>query len=212
MNPLARLVCLLVVAGFLSGCMPSSLLDDPGVSLPAKRPKQTYSQQAIDLNDKAVELSTIDQNEAARLYDKALEIDPGYYVAYSNKATLLIGQKNFVDAISCFERLSNLQPQMAESYLGWAYCLHSTGDESEARRRLRFAIAAYNERLKEKPGDPNILINRAMAAYLSGEIELARSEIELVLESNPDSEMAKHLLKAIQAPNNKNDPWNLIFD
>ncbi|MDP7268912.1 MAG: tetratricopeptide repeat protein [Pirellulales bacterium] len=212
MNPLARLVCLLVVAGCLSGCMPSSLLDDPGVSLPAKRPKQTHSQEAIDLNDKAVELLTIDQNEAARLYDKALEIDPGYYVAYSNKANLLIGQKNYVDAISCFERLSNLQPQMAESYVGWAYCLHSTGEESEARRRLRFAIAAYNERLKEKPSDSNILINRALAAYLSGENELARSEIERVLKSHPDSEMAKHLLKAIQAPNNKNDPWALIFD
>ena len=212
MNPLVRLVWLLVAAGFLSGCMPSSLLDDPGVSLPAKRPQQTYSQEVIDLNDKAVELLTIDEIEAARLYDKAIELDPDYYVAYSNKAALLVGQKRYVDAILCFERLSHLQPQMAEGYIGWAYCLHSTGKESEAKRRLRFAIATYNERLKKKPSDPGILINRAVVAYASGETELARSEIERVLESNPDSEIAKHLIKAMQTSNNKNDPWTLIFD
>jgi len=211
MTKLVRLGPILFAVACLSGCS-SSLLDDPGVSLPPAEPAQTYSTKAVALNEKANELLTIDVAQAADLYDQAIEEDPNFYPAYCNKATLLVDQDSFSDAITYFRRLAALRPQMAECYVGWAYCLNRTGQKRKARQRLRFAIAAYNERLRQQPNDPMTLLNRAVAAYVAGETETALKEVERVLTSHPDSEMAKHLLKAMRAPQKKNNRWTIIFD
>jgi len=200
---------LLLAACFVSGCSDSgSILDDPGVSLPEEPPAQTLSDEAIALNNKAARLSATEPAEALRLLDKTIELEPHYDTAFASKAALLIRQKRYSEAIPCFERLAELRPHMPEYYFGWAWCLHLMGDEAEAKRRLRFAIAAYNEQLKLKPDDPWALTGRASVVYLHGDTELAQREIAYVLEAHPDFQVAKHLYREMQNPGT--DPWQFL--
>lgn len=204
---------LLLAASSLPGCSGASLdLDDPGVSLPEKPPERTFSDEVIAINNSAANVMFSDEDEALRLFDQAITLDPNYYMAYTNKATLLIYQEKYAEAIPCFENASQLRPHLAECYIGWAYCLHATGNKAESKRRLRFAIAAYNKRLKSNPNDPWTLANRALAASLFGETDLAQQELDRILESDPSFMTAQHLKEAMEDSNGKDDLWEILFD
>jgi len=203
-------ILLSLAIGGLAGCGPS-VIDDPGVSLPAELPEPTYSQEAIDLNNQAGELMIEDEAAARALFDKAIALDPKNPMPYTNKASLLLQQQEFAPAAECFEKLAQLRPHSAECYVGWAYCLHRLGKPSESRERLRYAIAAYNERLTEKPADPQNLIGRAMATFLYGEPERAQQEIAQVIAANPESGNGEELAKTMREAAGPDNLWKKLF-
>lgn len=54
------------------------------------------------------------------IYDKLIETNPGYLKAYYNKAAMLMGMGNFLDASTTFFRLIKRNPSYYKAYLGIA--------------------------------------------------------------------------------------------
>lgn len=207
---LSPLLCVALSAS--TGCSGRSVLDEPGVTLPAAGPERTISKEAIALNNAATEVMFVDQAKALALFDEAIELDEDYDLAFANKATLLIDQGKYTAAIACLRRHAKLRPRAEGAYVGWAYCLHRLGQEAASKQRLRYAIAALNVQLEKQPDDPWILTSRAMMAYLYGETERARQELASVLQRSPGFRVAQQLNEEIQPAGAANDPWRLLFN
>lgn len=54
------------------------------------------------------------------IYDKLIETNPGYLKAYYNKAAMLMGMGNFLDASTTFFKLIKRNPSYYKAYLGIA--------------------------------------------------------------------------------------------
>jgi protein O-GlcNAc transferase len=54
--------------------------------------------------------------KAIECYNKCIELDPTYYVCYSNKATALNDLKKYEDAIDSANEAINLNPIYEDSY------------------------------------------------------------------------------------------------
>ena len=54
------------------------------------------------------------------IYDKLIETNPGYLKAYYNKAAMLMGMGNFIDASTTFFKLIKRNPSYYKAYLGIA--------------------------------------------------------------------------------------------
>lgn len=81
------------------------------ISVSAQQKK--YSQEAIDLNDRATEimlrnLSNKDSiAEVLNLLDKAIALDQSYITAYGNKVNLLLSEEEYDQAIKTLDEAIN---------------------------------------------------------------------------------------------------------
>ena len=177
-----------------------------GPSLPEDPPRPTISPEAGALNDRAID-GMSDPDNAVRLLDQAIALEPAYDVAYGNKARILVANRKYKEAEACFDKLTALRPRAAEYYVGHAYCLQRLGRGQEARGRLLYAISAYNLRLKDQPFHARL--GRAMVIFLLGKERLAQQEIDEAEKYCPDSDyrrMVSGVREMIrQAP--QDDPW-----
>lgn len=181
-----------------------------GPALPEAPPKPTISPEAIALNNRAIEIMRSDPDNAVRLLDQAIAVEPAYDLAYGNKATILIQNKKYKEAEDCLEKLTALRPRAAESYVCQAFCLQRLGRSKEARSRLLYAISAYNLRLEDQPFHARL--NRAMVIFLLGKERLAQRELNEAERRCPDSNyrrMVSSMREMIQqAP--LDDPWAVL--
>ena len=179
-----------------------------GPVLPPQSPDKQYSKQVIDLNNEAVALQLEDYEKALALFDKAIEIDPTYHLAYANKATLLLTHKRYKEAAVCFETLVALRPRAAEYYVGQAFCLQRLGQPKEARNSLMYALSAYNHRLDADP--VHARLNRALILFLMDKKRVAKKELkEMERSATEVSKFAAALLQSMEDAE-KSDPWLVL--
>lgn len=179
-----------------------------GPVLPPQSPDEQYSEQVIDLNNEAVALQLEDHEKALVLYDKAIEIDPTYHLAYANKAQTLLIQKRYEEAAVCFETLVALRPRAAEYYVGQAFCLQRLGQPKEARSCLMYALSAYNYRLDADP--VHARLNRALVLFLMGKKRVAKKELKEMERADIEvSKFAAALLQSMEDAE-KSDPWLVL--
>jgi len=193
-----------------AGCRErSTVLSDPGVSLPEEPEMPVFAVEAVALNDEAVELLGRDSERAMTLLDQAIAQQPNYHLAYANKGTLLIEKKQYHEAARCFEKAASLRPRCAEYYVGLAFALARSGNPEGARRWSRYAIAAYNLRLQADGKNSFTRLNRALVVFILGYKNLALQEIEAVLHDNPDFGPAQGLRAEIESTD-ESDPWTIL--
>ncbi len=182
-----------------------------GPALPPQPPDRRFSKEVVALNNQAIE--TQDTEAALQLYDKALKIDPKYYMAYANKAQMLLYDKRHAEAVVCFERLAVLRPRTAEYYVGHAFCLQRQDMDDKARDQLFNAISAYNYRMEKSPFHSRL--NRAMVLFLLGREFLARRELDELADQWPDHAAALMVPRLRQAMDDAaiEDRWSILgFD
>lgn len=117
-----------------------------------KKGDEAYKMQkyndAVDYYTKAVIFSPQDQNtmlkianiyklmgnntKALTFYDRLISLDNGNYDAYFNKGLVLATQKNYDDAIKCFERVIQLSPEYPYAYYSLGMSYEQKGDTSKA--------------------------------------------------------------------------------
>ena len=83
------------------------------------------------------------------IYEKIINEEPSYLLAYNYKATLFLNMKNYKSASSCFYQILKLNPNYYNAFLGIAICFDRMGDYFKA---IRF----YKKYLKLKPRSNNI--------------------------------------------------------
>jgi len=192
------------------------ILVDPGITLPEQQEIKKPSQEINDLQEKAamlfMDLSSNAENkdfsEVFSLLDKAILLNPNVPTVYATKAGFLMNLKRYPEAEAAFSQGIKIRPHFAELYFGRAQAQAQQGKMSEAEQSLRYGIAAFNLRLKDKPDDPGILTNRALLVYLMGNEKLALQELDRVLKDHPRDPTADFLKKSIVANQGK-DRWKL---
>jgi tetratricopeptide (TPR) repeat protein len=162
------------------------------------------------LNNRAVEIQSQDPEEALRLYNDAVEADPEYWLGYVNKAQLLLQDKKYAEAASCFETLSALRPRAAEYYVGHAFCLHRLGKEGRVRDLLLHAISAYNYRMQTEDPPFHARLNRAMVLFLMGREYVAMSELEELTGQNDTSDQMVSALREAMEKASSKDRWSIL--
>lgn len=82
------------------------------------------------------------EDEALAEYRKALELDDKLYAAWNNMGQLLMGQKNYADAVAAFQIAANIEPTdprphynigLAYQRVGWAQDAYHSYEQSLSR-------------------------------------------------------------------------------
>jgi tetratricopeptide (TPR) repeat protein len=149
-----------------------------------------YRPEAVELNNKAVEILMVYPDSALDLLDKAIELDTSYYLPHSNKIQIYRSQKEYENAIKEANEIIQIRPEMGESYvmLGMLYDKTDQTDKSEAQYSK--AIEIFEERIAE--GDKNESSNRlslAIALILSGQDYEGQEELKKLVSDYPDEKL-----------------------
>jgi tetratricopeptide (TPR) repeat protein len=103
----------------------------------------------------------------------------------------IILKKNYPEAIKSWEKAKSLGNKDCEPKLATAY--FQVGNKFQKENKHNFAINSYSKALEYAPADVNILYNRGISFYMTGEkekscsdwnkaLELGSSEAEAVIE------------------------------
>jgi tetratricopeptide (TPR) repeat protein len=109
---------------------------------------------------------------AKQEFQKEIEIDPNNAGAQYVLGELASRDENWDEAITRFSAAAKLDPNFAEAYLGWGFCLVTLKRYQEAIPPLRLA-----ERLT--PGNPAVHYSLATALSRSGQKEEAEKEFAI---------------------------------
>ena len=89
-------------------------------------------------------------NEALRLIDLVIEMDPKNALAHSNRGNVLNELKRYEEALSCYQRAIHYQPYYAEAY-------SNQGNGLQALGRYEDALASYEKATELEPNYPCLL-------------------------------------------------------
>lgn len=206
---------MLLAALLLVACNRSSILSNPGVTLPAAQEVPKPSAKAVEIQEEAMKTflnAHIEQNmdgihQSLKLLDEAVQVDPHYYQAYATKAGLLMDMKRYSEAAESLSQAIRIAPTVGEFYFGRALAWHEAGDEAKAKEDCRYAIAAFNVKLAKNPDDPSRL-DRAIAAFLLGHKKIALDEVNAILQKTPQDETAQTVKTFMESGKNA---WQ-VFD
>lgn len=83
-------------------------------------------------------------DKAQKLYEKAVQLEPGSVEAHMKLAGLLLSGNNFTASIKEYQRVIGLDPKNAKAFIGLAIAYMHSGDKGLTR-------AALNEALRLEP-------------------------------------------------------------
>jgi tetratricopeptide (TPR) repeat protein len=146
-----------------------------------------FRQKHIEWYDRGNKLrKTKKYDEAIAAYDRAIQIKPDYYEAWSAKADLLYQLERYEEAIAVYEQVVHLKPNDVHSW----YCRGLILGELQ---RYDEAIAAYERAIQIQPDFPYSWYNKACCYAWQGNIPLAIESLQqaLNLDFNQFKEYAK---------------------
>jgi tetratricopeptide (TPR) repeat protein len=172
--------------------------------------KMNCNPKAIELNNKAADYIKFQNYDSALLYlNKAIEVDPGCYIAYSNKSTVYCTLKDFKKALIETKKILDIKPDLAEAWVMAGMLSDKIGDTLNSPTFYKTSIEIFERRIddpnKTKQSESN-KINRALALILIGKEREGSDEIRRLTELYPNNRMIGELLNL-----NKKDYLNQIF-
>jgi protein O-mannosyl-transferase len=112
-------------------------------------------------------------------YTMAIQLDPNYVQAYSNRAVLLYNTGRPEAALNDFNVLLTLSPDHTDGLIGRANTLSTLEKYEEA-------IPDYNAYLLKKKDDVKAWLWRGIAFSKTGENELAISDFDMTIQLDPE--------------------------
>ncbi len=179
---------------------------------------EEFSINAKNLNNKAIELysgvsgeavtskDSLNFESALRMLNKAINIDPQYYLAYANKATILSMLKRYNEAIETIEQIIKIRPDYAEGIAGQGFLYEKIGDNKKATEKYNCAIDAYIRRLNDPckiKKKVNIQADIAFMLLFTSGKETATQLIDTIVARNPDNKVANYMKENILSFNRK---------
>lgn len=117
--------------------------------------------------------------EAIKYFDNAIEIDPNYVYAYTQKGYALIFLGNYDEAMSQFDKSIKLDSKFSWAFDCKAYLLDLIGRYDEA-------IKCYDTALEIDPNDAAYLGNKGWTLYRQGNYEDAIKYFDKSISANPN--------------------------
>ncbi|MBN1146616.1 MAG: tetratricopeptide repeat protein [Anaerolineales bacterium] len=158
--------------------------------------ERDYSQQVADLLNRALEAYQKDNNDQAeRLFLRALELEPRALEAYNNLGTIYAHRKDHEQAKAMFRKAIEVDPLYVVARCNLAaYLLDEEGVEA-----AEAMLAPITEVQRYNPQSFAFLsFVRARIAIAKDKFDIARSSLELALEVYPDYEPAHELLQNLE--------------
>jgi len=118
-------------------------------------------------------------DDAARGFNRALEIAPRSLNAMRHLGDTLFRQERHEEALACFRRVLDQRPDSAADLMNLGLVLRRLARHDEA-------AAAFDEAHAQAPGDSRILFNRALALRDAGRLEEADEAFGGTLEIEPE--------------------------
>lgn len=151
----------------------------------------TFSKKAIELNNKAILLinngNETDYMKALDLLNKAINIDSTYYMAYSNKITVLIRLKEYDKAIkTCKYLVTNIKQDYPEAFTILGILYDKLNKKKNAEHYYKKAIKAYTKRINSKEEILD-MINKAHLIYIMDN-KRGLNEIDSLINAYPSND------------------------
>lgn len=108
---------------------------EKSVALDARNARSLVSLGMLRLAEKR-------QEDAAKLFESAVESDPGYYLAHYYHGRILARGDHHEEAIKSFKQAIALKPDLASLYLDLGYAYLNSGNEDEAVKTFEQGIRA----------------------------------------------------------------------
>jgi tetratricopeptide (TPR) repeat protein len=121
--------------------------------------------------------------EAIRLQERALRLNPDYAEAHNSLASELFAVGKVQEGSQHFERSLQIRPNWASTHNDWGNALAGSGKPADA-------IGQYQEALRLKPDYPDAHNNLGLALMSLGKPEEAIEHYEKALRINPDDATA----------------------
>jgi tetratricopeptide (TPR) repeat protein len=112
-------------------------------------------------------------------YDKAIELNPNYAIAYSNRGIAKKAKGDFDGALTDFNKAIELKPDSATAY-------NSRGELKRSKGDLDGALADYDRAIELKPDSAIYFGNRALAKLRKHDLEGAFSDCNKAIELKSD--------------------------
>ena len=119
---------------------------------------------AIRLNNEAMSLVMQDEGNiqrALQMLDQAIALDSLYYMAYTNKASLLCRVGSYEEAINALNKVLAIKRDFVEAAMTKGFLLEKLGKVKQAEETYSHVFELYNKQLKKSPDNIQILLNRA---------------------------------------------------
>jgi predicted TPR repeat methyltransferase len=141
--------------------------------------------------------------EAMELAEKAVRLDGDNPEVLTRVIDIAHRAQDFTTAIVWLERAAALAPGNIEIMRLLARDWRITGQNDKA-------LAAYNGLVEALPGDREALLGRIFNAMDSGDLTQAQKDCEVLLELNPDDEVAQFYLELARGNTPKTQPATLV--
>jgi len=116
--------------------------------------------------------------EAAKNFDKAIELDPNLAVAHGNRANILIDAGLPQEALKSLDRAIELDPKSVPDLINRGALLLTLGRPVDA-------LASFDSALTVLPGNPSVLNNKGMALAALDRHEEALAAFDAAIAANP---------------------------
>lgn len=130
-----------------------------------------YKQEAIDLNDQALQIIRVPVKanylEALELLDKAITVDSSYFMAYATKANILANLQRYDEAMEVLNHLvTKVKPDDAEAYTFIGMLYEKKRQNDSARMQYEEAIRIYTNKIKMNPDEIMLQVTKAKLIYI----------------------------------------------
>jgi len=130
--------------------------------------------------------------KALELFDKAIELDPGFTEAYNNIGLTYTEMNEEEKATDAFKKAIELNPDLAATYNNLGYAFYRLGSYLEA-------IEMYTEAIGRSSNNSSAHTNLGNAYYKLDRLEEAIGSWRAAIEIDPSNEKAKRNLKKFNA-------------
>jgi tetratricopeptide (TPR) repeat protein/uncharacterized membrane protein len=139
-----------------------------------------------------------DDDRAIADYSKAIELDPGYALAYQNRSRRYYNNNDYKRALADVNKAIELDPKDARSYQvrGWVY---------EGKRDTRHALADYDKAIEVDPKFAQPLVDRGNIYFNRGDYTHALADFDKAIELDSNYALAYCNRGAISARRNQYD-------
>ena len=145
-----------------------------GIGCNQQSEEKSYNSEAIELNKKAMFLARNNyrDNEALNMLEKAIKIDPSYYLSHTNKANIYTWRKEYKKALVESEISLKLNPNIPQRWFTTGLLLEKTGNRVKADKYYKKSIRIFNTQLEKSSNEldrNSIIFNRALSKFFTGD-------------------------------------------
>jgi tetratricopeptide (TPR) repeat protein len=138
------------------------------------------------------------EEEALAEIKRGLKLYPDSQELLSIHSSYLFVLGRYKEATLVSKQMLNLYPDFAEGHIFLALTFNKIGQDKDRDKALENAVSAYDNRIKQSPGDSNAKAQRAIVIHGLGRTTEASLIIKEMLLANPDDPeaiMASEILK-----------------